>query len=86
MADWNEDIHGRKISNFINKLELKEAILSRHGTRHAPSTHIEGSTPSMISSQQEASASKEADIWHSQKELKANRQRNLRSINRRRRN
>jgi hypothetical protein len=45
MADWNEDIHGRQISNFINKLELKEAILSRHGTRHAPSTHIEGSTP-----------------------------------------
>jgi exonuclease III len=28
MADWNEDICGRKISNFINKLELKEAILS----------------------------------------------------------
>jgi hypothetical protein len=28
MADWNEDIPGRKISNFINKLELKEAILS----------------------------------------------------------
>jgi hypothetical protein len=45
MADWNEDIHGRKISNFINKPELKEAILSRHGMRHAPSTHIEGSTP-----------------------------------------
>jgi hypothetical protein len=44
MADWNEDIHGRKISNFINKLELKEAILSQHGMRHAPSTHIEGST------------------------------------------
>jgi hypothetical protein len=45
MADWNEDIRGRKITNFINKLELKEAILSRHGTRHAPSTYIEGSTP-----------------------------------------
>jgi hypothetical protein len=45
MADWNEDIRGRKISNFINKLELKETILSRHGTRHAPSTYIEGSTP-----------------------------------------
>jgi hypothetical protein len=23
MADWNEDIRGRKISNFINKLELR---------------------------------------------------------------
>jgi hypothetical protein len=45
MADWNEDIRGRKITNFINKLELKEAILSRHGTTHAPSTYIEGSTP-----------------------------------------
>jgi hypothetical protein len=28
MADWNEDIRGRKLANFINKLELKEAILS----------------------------------------------------------
>jgi hypothetical protein len=45
MADWNEDIRGRKLTNFINKLEMKEAILSRHGTRHAPSTYIEGSTP-----------------------------------------
>jgi hypothetical protein len=45
MADWSEDIRGRKLTNFINKLEMKEAILSRHGTRHAPSTYIEGSTP-----------------------------------------
>jgi hypothetical protein len=45
MADWNEDIRGRKLTNFMNKLEMKEAILSRHGMRHAPSTHIEGSTP-----------------------------------------
>jgi hypothetical protein len=45
MADWNEDIHRRKLTNFMNKLEMKEAILSRHGTRHAPSTYIEGSTP-----------------------------------------
>jgi hypothetical protein len=45
MADWNNDISGRQLTTFMNKLELKEAILSRHGTRHAPSTYIEGSAP-----------------------------------------
>jgi hypothetical protein len=45
MADWNEDIRGRRLINYMNKLELKEAILSRLGTRHAPSTYIKGSVP-----------------------------------------
>jgi hypothetical protein len=45
MADWNEDIHRRRLTNFMNKLELKEAILSRHGTRHTPTTYTEGSVP-----------------------------------------
>jgi hypothetical protein len=45
MVDRNEDIHGRRLTNFRNRLQLKEAILSRHGERQAPSTYIEGFIP-----------------------------------------
>jgi hypothetical protein len=45
MADWNKDIRGRRLINFMNKLELKEAIICQHGTRYSPSTYIEASTP-----------------------------------------
>jgi hypothetical protein len=45
MVDWNEDIRGRRLTDFRNKLQLKEVILSRHGTRRAPPTQIEGSKP-----------------------------------------
>jgi hypothetical protein len=71
MDDWNEDICRRELTNFINKLEMKEAILSRHGTRHAPLHTLKALHPSMVSSQREVSAYKVVDIWHSQKGLKA---------------
>jgi hypothetical protein len=45
MVDWNKDICGRRLTNFRNRLQLKEAMLSRHGERQAPSAYIEGSTP-----------------------------------------
>jgi hypothetical protein len=68
----DEDIHGRRLTKFMNKLELKEAILSRHGTRLAPSTCIEGSTPINGIFTTRGISYKEVDIWHSQKASKVN--------------
>jgi hypothetical protein len=72
IVDWNEDIRGQRLTNFRNRLQLKEAILSRHGERHAPSTYIDPHLL-IVSSPQEVSAYREVDTWHSQRESKANR-------------
>ena len=40
----NEDVRSNTIKDFLDKVDMKEAILRRHGPT-APGTHIDGSNP-----------------------------------------
>ena len=45
LMDCNEDVRSDNIKKFLAQVEMREAILHKHGSQHAPGTHIDGTKP-----------------------------------------